>query len=353
MSIDPLTITTQTLPTGDQGISYNAPIITTGGITPFSWSISSGVLPNGIVLGPTTGIFSGTTPFCGSFPVEIQAVDSASPTTTTSKGFILTINCASGYQVTGSVVINNGDPTTLTPVVSLAISVAANVYPTQMRFSTNNATWSDWGPYATLKSFTLTGGTGTRYAYVQVMDAAGKVGTFSDTILAPAFYPLTLTFAGTGGGSVSGGMICASGISCPSETFQEGATPIMRASANTVSTFGGWTGACGNKTGDCQVTMNGSQSVAATFTAAPKVKVGAKEFSTLQAAYDDVATTDGAVILMLDGVDPGPLTAGHAVTVTLSGGHNAEYTTQTGMTILQEKILVQKGTVVCDRVTVK
>jgi hypothetical protein len=56
---------------------------------------------------------------------------------------------------------------------------------------------------------------------------------------------------------------------------------------------------------------------------------------------------------MLDGVDAGPLTTNRSVTVTLSGGHNAAYTAQTGSTDLLGKVTLQKGTVIFDRVIVR
>jgi hypothetical protein len=101
----------------------------------------------------------------------------------------------------------------------------------------------------------------------------------------------------------------------------------------------------------CTVSITGVKSVTATFTAAPKVKIGAVTYSNLQAAYD--IASDNAVILMLDGIDAGPLTANRSVTVTISGGYNAAYTAQTGSTDLLGKVTLQKGTVIFDRVIVR
>jgi type II secretory pathway pseudopilin PulG len=55
-------ITTATLPSGPQSTSYYANLVATGGVTPYTWSISSGSLPSGLSLDPSTGVISGTLP---------------------------------------------------------------------------------------------------------------------------------------------------------------------------------------------------------------------------------------------------------------------------------------------------
>ena len=50
--------------------------------------------------------------------------------------------------------------------------------------------------------------------------------------------------------------------------FASGSTVTLTATPTGGSTFAGWGGACSG-TGPCVVVMNGSQTVAATFTAAP------------------------------------------------------------------------------------
>jgi hypothetical protein len=55
----------------------------------------------------------------------------------------------------------------------------------------------------------------------------------------------------------------------------------------------------------------------------------------------------------LNDVDIGPLFASRAMNVILSGGLNANYTVQPGMSLLKGGLVVQKGAVVVDRVLVK
>jgi len=84
-------------------------------------------------------------------------------------------------------------------------------------------------------------------------------------------YQLTVTGAGTGNGSVTGG---ASLISCDvaagvtgnqcSGTYDEGTQVTLTAAADAGSIFHGWSGAC-TGTGSCQVTMSQAQNVTARF----------------------------------------------------------------------------------------
>lgn len=76
---------------------------------------------------------------------------------------------------------------------------------------------------------------------------------------------LTVTLAGTSGGSVSDGKF----ISCPSKcsaTYLKGATVTLTATPGSGSSFAGWSGGGCSGTGACTVTMNAAQAVTATFT---------------------------------------------------------------------------------------
>jgi alpha-tubulin suppressor-like RCC1 family protein len=164
---------------------------------------------------------------------------------------------------------------------------------------------------------------------------------------------LSIIKSGSGGGTVgstAGTIFC--GATC-SDSYPWGNEVQLYATAGPTSFFAGWSyGSCsGNST--CTVTMFGPQSVTATFSAAPKVKVGSKEFATLQEAYDDPATLDGATIKMLDTVNAGTLTANRDISVTIRGGYGGTYTSQTGSTSLQGMVKIQKGRVVYDLVTVR
>src|SRR3989344_1844402 len=55
----PVSITTTSLPTATLQMRYRAELGVRGGTAPYTWSISSGVLPIGVTLDPKTGVISG------------------------------------------------------------------------------------------------------------------------------------------------------------------------------------------------------------------------------------------------------------------------------------------------------
>ena len=93
-----LTITTPTLPAATVLTPYNVPVVNTGGLFPFIWSIQGGILPIGLFLNPSTGVISGTpctyslADFSGPFVVTIQVQDAVGALA--SKTYNLTLSPA-------------------------------------------------------------------------------------------------------------------------------------------------------------------------------------------------------------------------------------------------------------------
>ena len=50
-SVQPLIITSATLPNGAAGTQYNQSVQATGGVAPYTWSVSNGILPHNLQLG--------------------------------------------------------------------------------------------------------------------------------------------------------------------------------------------------------------------------------------------------------------------------------------------------------------
>jgi hypothetical protein len=72
-----ITLTPTTLPAGEVGVLYASQTITaSGGISPYTYSISSGALPAGLTLS-TTGALSGTPTASGTFTFTVRATDSS------------------------------------------------------------------------------------------------------------------------------------------------------------------------------------------------------------------------------------------------------------------------------------
>ncbi|MBQ2830429.1 MAG: peptidoglycan DD-metalloendopeptidase family protein [Oscillospiraceae bacterium] len=81
------TITTQTIPSGKVGESYQV-ILSAGGSAPIKWSVSAGLLPEGLTLYEATGTISGVPQGSGSFNFVIAAENEAGEA---KKEFSLTI----------------------------------------------------------------------------------------------------------------------------------------------------------------------------------------------------------------------------------------------------------------------
>jgi hypothetical protein len=84
-----------------------------------------------------------------------------------------------------------------------------------------------------------------------------------DIQINPVTYPLTVTLAGSGSGSVAG-----TGIDCPgdcSHDFLLNSTVTLSAYAGPLSVFTGWSGACSGSGSTCQVTMSQARNVTASF----------------------------------------------------------------------------------------
>jgi NlpC/P60 family len=88
-------VTAAPLPTGATQRSYTTTLHATGGIAPYRWALASGSkpLPPGLKLA-ATGVISGKATRAGTFPFEVQVVDTAakgSPKETARRAFSLKI----------------------------------------------------------------------------------------------------------------------------------------------------------------------------------------------------------------------------------------------------------------------
>jgi hypothetical protein len=97
----PLRFVTTSLPSATEGSAYSAAISVTGGTLPYTWTIASGTLPTGLILGATNGYISGSPEqgTAGSYSLIIGITDSSSPPLSGEQSFSLTIE-KGGYEST-------------------------------------------------------------------------------------------------------------------------------------------------------------------------------------------------------------------------------------------------------------
>jgi hexosaminidase len=95
----PVSVTTTSVPDAMLGARYSRPVLAvSGGIPPYTWSVSARWLPPGLSLSPA-GVISGSPVLAGAFDFTVQAADSAGATATASLS-ITVGGCAT--SITGS-----------------------------------------------------------------------------------------------------------------------------------------------------------------------------------------------------------------------------------------------------------
>jgi len=86
------------LAAGAAGTPYNVALSVSGGISPYSWSVSQGTLPTGLTLASATGAVSGTPSSAGSYAFTVKVTDSGTPTALTATAS-LTIAITGGSAI--------------------------------------------------------------------------------------------------------------------------------------------------------------------------------------------------------------------------------------------------------------
>lgn len=91
-AVPPLAIRTTSLPAGTVRRAYSANLEALGGVSPYTWSVTSGGLPPGLALNGGDGTISGTPSKVGSWTFSVTVSDRASPTATAIKSFTVKIS---------------------------------------------------------------------------------------------------------------------------------------------------------------------------------------------------------------------------------------------------------------------
>jgi hypothetical protein len=86
-----LAITTKSLPNGTVGTAYSQTLTASGGVTPYTWTLTAGALPAGLTLS-SSGTISGTPTAAGKANFSVKVTDSSTPTAqSVSQPFSITI----------------------------------------------------------------------------------------------------------------------------------------------------------------------------------------------------------------------------------------------------------------------
>ena len=87
-----LSVTTTSLPGGQVGTAYSQALAATGGVTPYSWSVTG--LPPGLSVNPATGVISGTPQTPGTDTFTVTVTDAENPAMTASKQLSIVVKPA-------------------------------------------------------------------------------------------------------------------------------------------------------------------------------------------------------------------------------------------------------------------
>ncbi|HME09575.1 MAG TPA: invasin domain 3-containing protein [Bryobacteraceae bacterium] len=194
-----LTIVTTALGNGSVSAFYSQTLSANGGTAPLTWALTSGTLPNGLTLTPTTGQITGTpTSTVTNTPLTFKVTDASFPAQTATTSLTLTITA--GGPSAASVAAAKGTPQSATvntvfsvPLVAMAKDGMGNpVSGVVVTFSAPST--GATGTFATGLSTTVaTDVTGSASA---VFTANGVAGSYSVTasisgVATPATFALT------------------------------------------------------------------------------------------------------------------------------------------------------------------
>lgn len=127
VAASPLAISNTSLSSGTTGKAYSNTLTATGGVSPFTFTVSVGTLPTGLTL-TSGGVLSGTPTTAGSKTFTVKVTDSVGSTATTS--FAVTISAPLVISATALPGANINQP------YSATINVSGGVPPYTAALST-------------------------------------------------------------------------------------------------------------------------------------------------------------------------------------------------------------------------
>jgi PKD repeat protein len=95
-------------------------------------------------------------------------------------------------QTANSIVIDNGAPYTNSTRLELTLS---SINASQMRFSSDNSSWSDWEAFATARNYTATEGDKNYTIYVEFQDSENQTSTVNASIVVDTTLPEPVPYA--------------------------------------------------------------------------------------------------------------------------------------------------------------
>ena len=159
---------------------------------------------------------------------------------------------------------------------------------------------------------------------------------------------LSISFAGSGGGSVNGTFSCQWPALCSFATPESSVSLIPTPSSDSV--FAGWSGACTGANANCELLMDRSKSVTAIFNLADKIRILGRPYQTLAAAFAEAASGT---------VEARATEFTETVTVSrparFKGGFDSQFASNSGgFSVLNGTLTIGAGgSLVCERLVIR
>jgi hypothetical protein len=271
------------------------------------------------------------------------------------------------YPWTGSTVTQTATPTGLSGApryASINLTWNANSEPSlggyKIYYGTEPGNYGTPVVVGKVTSYKLTNLTNDTPYYLAIssLNSVGVESAKTTEITATPInkFAVDLTIAGTGAGSV---LIEQGATSCNtncSTLFDPYTAVTLKATKDQFSIFKGWTGACTAESGDCDLYMDDDKAVTATFDTDKEHSVridlpAVKHYSSILDAYSSAAKIDTIKAWGTDFTEDFTFKMDKAVTIR--GGFNAEYSSNTGYTTLQGKLTIQSGSLTVERLAIQ
>jgi hypothetical protein len=181
------------------GQNYSQANTTSGGTTPYTYTISAGSLPAGTTLNAATGLVSGTLTTAGNFSYTVKVTDSSPVQQTTTQ----TVSGSITSGITTTSVSSSLNPSQVGQSVTFKATVTGSGSPT------GTVTFMDGGSAI---------GTGT---------LAGGIAAFSTSALTLGSHTITASYAGSAGFSGSTSVALMQVVNVPADSVKLRAMQVM------------------------------------------------------------------------------------------------------------------------------
>ncbi len=318
-----LMLTPATLPATTAGLAYSETLSATGGVAPYTYTVTAGTLPTGLALS-SAGVLSGTPTEAGSFAVSVTATDTYGQAVTRAYTLVvatptLALSPAAGALPNASAGVAYSQSLTVSGGIAPYTTTLAGTLPTGLVFDTATRQFS--GTPTQSGSFTLT---------VTVTDSTTGIpatlsATYTLVVQVPALTMTPETVPGATAGIAYTQTFVASGGIAPYQYAVTGTLPAGLALNATTGQLAGTPTQAGSFDFSISAT-DSTTGTAASFTRAYTLAVSAPTIvvdpetlpSALQSVpYNAALSARGGTAPYTFAVDAGALPAG--ITLTTAG----------------------------------